>query len=104
MSSEQKDSLRQQAAKLAIEDAKEKAKFISKTAGLELLKIKWIEYDSDNYASRNKDNDIVMEKTHVGEMKMRIRGGGSSSPTIDFNPSDIGIQKTVEVVWLIKEK
>ena len=102
LSESQKALLRQKAISNAINDAKEKAKLIAESTNTKLISISTITYKGDDYAGRNGDNDIIREDNWISK-NIVIRGVGSSSPTIDFNPKEIGIQKSVEIIWTISE-
>lgn len=107
LSETQKASLRQKAISMAIDDAKEKATSIAESSNVKLIKINSIVYKDDDYASRNSDRDIIKEDVWIAR-DISIRGysgsAGSNNPTLDFNPTEIGIQKSVQIEWIIKEK
>ncbi|HET6556297.1 MAG TPA: SIMPL domain-containing protein [Prolixibacteraceae bacterium] len=103
LSETQKTLLRQKSISMAIEDAKEKARSIAESSNVYLIKINSIVYKDDDYAARNSDKDIIKEDIWISQ-DIRIRGTGNNSPTIDFNPNEIGIQKSVQIEWTIKEK
>lgn len=90
---------------MAIEDAKEKAKSIAESSNVYLIKINSIVYKDDDYAARNSDKDIIKEDVWISQdIRIRGSGAGNNTPTIDFNPNEIGIQKSVQIEWTIKEK
>jgi len=103
LSETQKSLLRQKAISMAIDDAKEKAKSIAESSNVRLVKINSIIYKDDDYAARNGDKDIIKEDVWISQ-NISIRGTGNNSPALDFNPKEIGIQKSVQIEWTITEK
>lgn len=103
LSESQKTKLRQKAIKMAIDDAKEKAESIAESSNVELRKINSIVYMDDNFFRRGIDQDIIKEEVRNLQGVM-IGGLGKRSPTIDFNPKEISIQKSVQIEWKIREK
>lgn len=78
------DDLKQNARKLAIENAKSKAEDLAKTAGLKLGKV----------VSINEDAYDSMPTPYYREMGMGM-GGGSASPSIEPGTQDIVANMTV---------
>lgn len=101
LSENQKKELRQKAIASAIADAKEKANAISEAANLKLVKIKSITF-TDEDGGRYYESDLVQE--NVLFSRDIAMSKASPTPTIDFNPKEIGIRKTVLIEWLIEEK
>jgi uncharacterized protein YggE len=103
LSEAQKVLLRQKAINMAIDDAKEKAISIAKSSNVKLIKINSIVYRDDDYAW-NRDIDIIKEDIWISQDGfVTIRGNSSGTPTIDFNPKEIGILKTVLIEWTFSE-
>jgi uncharacterized protein YggE len=105
LSENQKTLLRKKAISMAIDDARDKALSIAEASNVRLVKINSITYRDDEYANGwNIDKDIIKENILSSTSTIRIRGNSSDEPTIDFNPKEIGIQKTVLIEWIIAEK
>jgi uncharacterized protein len=102
LSETQKLSIRQKAIAMAITDAKEKAKIIAESSNVKLIMINSIEYKNDDYASRNTDNDIISTDNWISRDDRT--GSVSSNQTIDLNPKEIGLQKSLQIKWLIRDK
>jgi len=102
LSEAQKLTIRQKAITLAIADAKEKAKIIAEASNVKLITINSIEYKNDDYVYRNIESDIISTDNWV-ERNNRT-GSVSDNQTTDFNPKEIGLQKSVQIKWLIQEK
>lgn len=103
LSEDQKTKLRHDAIVLAVEDAKEKAILLANSSNIKLDKINSISYLDDGYVF-NQDRDIVREEIlPAQEVFMMVEGPGNST-SIDFNPKEIGIYKSVQIEWKIDEK
>jgi uncharacterized protein YggE len=101
LSETQKSRLRQQAITTAIEDAKEKASLIAKSSNVELIRINTITYLDEDFTYL-RDRDIIREEVRQSQdVIVSIRGNSSNTPSIDFNPKEIGIIKTVRIEWAI---
>ncbi len=104
LSEAQKAYLRENAITEAIADAKEKAISIAKSSGVNLGRINSIKY-LDESGPWGRDWDIQKEEIVVQSfVNASVRGGGYERPTIDFNPKEIGIIKTIEIEWIINDK
>ena len=102
LSEVQKSQLRKQAISMAIEDAKEKASLIEKSSDIKLLKINSITYLDDDL-SFSRDRDIIKEQVLPSQDVFYIRGNNQNTPSIDFNPKEIGVIKSVRIEWTINE-
>jgi len=102
LSESQKASVRQKAVELAIADAKEKAKLIANASNVVLLKINSIDYKNEDFG-RDTEYDII-SKDYWAYRDIRIGSGSRNESTEDLNPKEIGIQKSVQMKWIIKEK
>ena len=101
LSEAQKSRLRKETVSLAIEDAKEKAALIAKTSNVGLVKINSIKYSDDEFPFYI-DRDIIktmLEPTPLIFAAAEV--GASAKTSIDFNPKEIGIIKTVQIEWTI---
>lgn len=104
LSEAQKAYLRENAITKAISDAKEKAISIAKSSEVNLVRINSIKY-LDESGPWGRDWDIQEEEIVARPFpSTSVRGGGSERPTIDFNPKEIGIIKTIEIEWIINDK
>lgn len=101
LSEEQKSKLRAQAITLAIDDAKEKATLIAKTLNIKLIKINSISYLNEG-PTWIIDRDIIKEVIEPSK-EIFANEGSESNSTIDFNPKEIKIFKTVEIEWIIED-
>jgi len=101
LSEAQKLSIRQKAIALAIADAKEKAKIISESSGVKLSTINSIEYRDEVYAYHNAERDIISTDNWVKGNDST--GSFSYNQVPDFNPKDIGVQKSVQIKWSISD-
>jgi uncharacterized protein len=96
LSEKQKAELRETALKLAVTDAKEKAKIIADASNVGILSIKHIQFtDESNYGGF----DVVRRKDVTGFV-----GNAHTNTTLDFNPQDISIEKSVIITWTIADK
>lgn len=103
LSEEQKSKLRKQAISLAVDDAKEKATLIAKSSNVKLIKINSISYLDDELPWSN-DRDIIKESIESSpSVFAAMVVSDSSTPSVDFNPKEIGIIKTVNIEWTIDE-
>jgi len=90
----QKDSLREEAIKLAVSDAKVKAKILAEALSVSLEEIKEV-----NFEFSDGGNDvIIMRQSMLAESKMS--DGGSD---IKLNPQEQEISKSVGVIWRISQ-
>jgi hypothetical protein len=103
LSEDQKTKLRHDAITMAVEDAKEKAILLANSSNIKLDKINSISYLDEGYVF-NQDRDIVREEMlPTQEVFMMVEAPGNST-SIDFNPKEIGIYKSVQIEWKIDEK
>lgn len=93
-SESQKDSLREAAIKLAVKDAKAKAKTLSEALDVKLVEIKEINFE---FSDGGNDN-IIMRQSVYAQSKMA--DGGSD---IKLNPQEQEISKSVGVIWRISQ-
>lgn len=97
LSESQKSALRQQAITMAIDDAREKATLIAKSANVKLGRINSVTY-LDEEMTWNIDRDIIREVSGV----FTTVGQNSPSPMIEFSPKEIGLIKGVRIEWMIE--
>ena len=102
LSEDQKTKLRHDAIVRAVEDAKEKAILLANSSNIKLIKINSISYSDDRYTFR-QDNDIVREEILPAQDVFLMVEGPGNSTSIDFNPKEIGIYKSVQIEWKINE-
>ena len=103
LSEDQKTKLRHDAIVRAVEDAKEKAILLANSSNIKLIKINSISYSDERYAFM-LDRDIVREEIlPAQEVFLTVEGAGNSK-SIDFNPREIGIYKSVKIEWSIDEE
>ncbi len=97
LSEDQKEKLRNEAIKGAMNDAISKAKLISESANIELGKIHRISFGKlENWNYGRQDADIVIE-----QMMPLTRMDPNPENGIDFNPKEVSIRKVIEVEWHI---
>lgn len=102
LSEAQKEKLREQAIQEAIKDAFLKADLIAKSSNIELGSIYKISYGKSwGFGFSHVDDDLVLDKTMNFPAQARMGYGGGTS--VDFNPKEIAIKKTIMVEWKIKE-
>jgi uncharacterized protein YggE len=102
LSESQKAKVRQKAVELAIADAKEKAKLIAEASNVILLKINSIDYKNED-SGRDSEYDIISKDNWISR-EIYLGSAGRKENTEDLNPKEIGIQKSVQMKWIIKEK
>jgi uncharacterized protein len=103
LSEQQKSKLRQEAIKLSVEDAKEKAILLAKSSNVKLLKINSITY-LDDELSWAQDRDIIKERTdYLSNVFLAVEVGQPENLSINFNPQEIGIIKSVQIDWVIED-
>lgn len=90
----QKDSLRDAAIKLAVSDAKAKAKTLSEALDVKLVEIKEVNFE---FGDRGNDN-IVLRQSMLAQSKMS--DGGND---IKLNPQEQEISKSVGIIWRISQ-
>ena len=101
LSENQKKELRQKAIANAVADAREKAEAIAAASNVRLLNIKSINF-TDDEMGRFYESDLVQANVLQARDQIFIKGGGQL-PQIDFNPGEIGIQKSVTIEWWIED-
>lgn len=94
LSESQKDSLRAEAIKAAVSDAKQKAKTLAEALEVSLGKILVINFEYEDGGNQ----PLMMEKNM--RYAMTSDSGGES---IELNPKEISITKSVGVVWLLEQ-
>ena len=102
LSESQKAELRKKTIAIAIQDAKEKADVIAKSSGLKLMKIKSIIFDNGSWYHR--DNDLVRTDIAFGMVGSIAGMNHGRKRSAIVNPVEIGIRKSVEFTWIVKEK
>ena len=90
----QKDSLREEAIKLAVKDAKAKAKTLSVALEVGLLEIKEVNFE---FSDSSNDNIVLRQSMYV---QSKMSDGGSD---IKLNPQEQEISKSVGVIWRISQ-
>ena len=104
LSEKQKAAMRKEAITLAIDDAKEKASLIAQSSNIKLLNINSVTYLDDDM-SFMRDRDIIREVVRSTQNSfVTVRGTDQDTPSIDFNPKEIGIIKSVRIEWTIEGK
>lgn len=103
LSEDQKTKLRRDAITMAVEDAKEKAILLANSSNIKLTKINSISYLNEEYVF-NHDRDIVREEILPTQEVFMMVESPDNPASIDFNPKEIGIYKSVEIEWKIEEK
>lgn len=94
LSESQKDSLREEAIKAAVSDAKQKAKTLAAAMEVSLGKIHVINFEYEDGGNQ----PLMMEKNL--RYSMTADSGGE---TIELNPKEISITKSVGVIWLLEQ-
>jgi uncharacterized protein YggE len=100
LSENQKKELRQKAIANAVADAREKAEAIAAASNVRLLNIKSINF-TDDETGRFTESDLVQENVLFARGNTFSKSG-SQLPTIDFNPKETGIKKSVTIEWWIE--
>jgi len=94
LSEDQKQKLTDMAIKEAISDAKYKAQLIATASAIELKRISKIIYDYNEFG-----NDILLRRESKD-----IRISGESSLSTTLNPSELSIEKKIQMEWIIENK
>ena len=89
LSEEQKTALTNASIEKAITNANEKANTIAKQLNVSIVRVANVDYDSNVTT-----NGILLRQFNDVELK--------ESSTLNFNPSEIEINKTVNIVWVIR--
>jgi len=102
LSDAQKDKLRELALKESVQDARNKAAIMAEGAEVELKEILQIDYGTESvngwgYGSDLMDEDFEMLPPPPPPIKDSYNNGD-----ISFNPNELFISKTVNVVWRIE--
>ena len=103
LSEDQKTKLRHDAIIMAVEDAKEKAILLANSSNIKLNRINSITYLDERYVFY-QDSDIVREEILPRQEVFMMAEASGNSTSIDFNPKEIGIYKSVQIEWKIDEK
>ncbi len=103
LSEDQKTKLRHAAITMAVEDAKEKAILLANSSNIKLNRINSVTYLDERYVFY-QDSDIVREETLPRQEVFMMAEASGNSTSIDFNPKEIGIYKSVQIEWKIDKK
>ncbi len=101
LSEEQKAKLLESAIEHAIKDAKNKADIIAKNLNIQLLQIKEI-----NYGYSKGDYDILTpnyETAYCITADEEMEEDDDIELILDINPKKIGIKKSINIIWEIKQ-
>lgn len=94
---EQIDAVKEKLIKLAVEDAKQKAKVVAESAEVKLGKISKIQYGEPHSARPYSNNYDLMRS---GNMKAMV---AESSITETINPDEIEMRTEIIIAWKIEE-
>ena len=98
LSEDQKDKLRNMAMKGAVKDGKEKARVLADAAGVKLIEICEINYNSSSNGYYSMPILMDEEECDIPPLKGRAYNKGD----LEFNPQDLSITKFVTIKWKIK--
>lgn len=96
---EQKDEVKAKLIALAVEDAKQKAKIVTQSAGIQLGKISKIQYGEPRLIRNFSDVNYDLQNEHVMIRGMSSKAGGTKA----LNPADIEMRTSIVVAWRINE-
>ena len=94
LSESQKDSLREEAIKAAVSDAKQKAKTLAESLDVRLGKIRVVNFEYEDGGNQ----PLMMQKSMRYAMT-----ADSVGESIELNPKEISITKTVGIIWLLEQ-
>ena len=97
LSPEQTEMVKEKLIELAVNDAKKKARIISKSAGISLSGIKKIQYGEPRTIARFSGSNDLLTSENIS-----IRGA-STTMSEALNPTDIEMRTSIVIEWEIEE-
>ena len=97
LSESQKEILLEKSIENAILDAKTKANIIAKSMGIQLVNIFEI-----NYGYVNLSDELTSGRDNVSIRVVDIKGSNSDE-TLNLNPQKMKIDKSISIIWNIKQ-
>ncbi len=91
---EQKESVKEKLIELAVEDAQQKAKIITESAGIKMYGIRHIQYGEPQLIGTYTRPNYEMQNESI-----MIRGAASSGGASTLNPSEIEMRTSVVIAW-----
>jgi uncharacterized protein len=104
LSEDQKTNIRKKAIELAVADAREKAQVLANSSAVRLVRINTISFN-DDVNPFDTDRDIIRTINEPALMKYAVMEfSPDSEKSVDFNPKELGIIKTVAIEYTIANK